>query len=390
MTDYSGVHDVTAALKNTLAAMGVTAPDIGQPLNEALLLGIGGGLGAGYLMFQFQSHGSAAILVMGFRNRWNYMTESMSNTLDRLNIAYDIHETSGQKGALTALRDAVAANLPVITWADKAHLPYQALPERLKGHSAQIVAVHAFDGEIAHVSDLAPALWTVAAADLAAARAQIPSDKNRILVVHSVQPFDLQEAVRAGITDHIEHLSRDSETFSVPVWKKWARLINDRKNKKSWHVMFAERKGLLQTLSDVYEGIRHDGTDGAGLRALYADFLDQAEVLLDQPRLKDAATAYRAAAQAWIAFAESALPANVPAFADRAATIDARYAALNTNNVQEVQRIASLLEDQSSAAKSEFPLDDAGVDDLFADMQTKLNAVYDTEVAALAALTTAV
>ncbi|MEZ5090042.1 MAG: hypothetical protein R2719_10165 [Micropruina sp.] len=41
-----GVGD-TAVLANVLANLGVVAPHTGEPLTEAVVLGVGGGLGAG-------------------------------------------------------------------------------------------------------------------------------------------------------------------------------------------------------------------------------------------------------------------------------------------------------------------------------------------------------
>jgi len=65
-----GKHPETATMKNTLAALGVKAPHTGKPFTEKMLLGIGGGLGMGYILWEFKKHDSA-ILVMAFQNKWN-------------------------------------------------------------------------------------------------------------------------------------------------------------------------------------------------------------------------------------------------------------------------------------------------------------------------------
>src|SRR3712207_4746463 len=46
-----GTHPETAALANTLANAGVTVD--GGPMTEELILGVGGGLGAGYILWEF-------------------------------------------------------------------------------------------------------------------------------------------------------------------------------------------------------------------------------------------------------------------------------------------------------------------------------------------------
>src|SRR6185295_7414766 len=66
-----GLHPETATLANALANQGVVSGVTGEPLTEAAILGIGGGLGAGYILWQFKRHG-APVLTLGFRNQWQY------------------------------------------------------------------------------------------------------------------------------------------------------------------------------------------------------------------------------------------------------------------------------------------------------------------------------
>jgi len=64
-----GLHPETATLANVLANQGVVSGLTGGPLTEAAILGIGGGLGAGYILWEFKSH-SGPVLILGFRNQW--------------------------------------------------------------------------------------------------------------------------------------------------------------------------------------------------------------------------------------------------------------------------------------------------------------------------------
>ncbi|MCA9895968.1 MAG: hypothetical protein KC615_23445, partial [Anaerolineae bacterium] len=99
MTDqYKGIHPTTATLKNVLASAGVIDPISGESYTEAMQLGIGGGLGAGYILWEFERYESAKV-VMGFRNRWNYTVEYMTNALTRIGVTPNITETSGVKKA---------------------------------------------------------------------------------------------------------------------------------------------------------------------------------------------------------------------------------------------------------------------------------------------------
>ena len=77
-----GAHADTAAFANVLANTGVVAPHTGEPLTEAMVLGVGGGLGAGYILWEFARHGER-IVVLGFRREWQYPGRWASETAAR-------------------------------------------------------------------------------------------------------------------------------------------------------------------------------------------------------------------------------------------------------------------------------------------------------------------
>ena len=110
-----GLHPETATLANVLANQGVVSGLTGEPMTEAAILGIGGGLGAGYILWEFKSHGGP-VLTLGFRNQWQYPSIPgwTGKTLDRLGIEPDMHETGGAKGAREALDARLDAGVPVI------------------------------------------------------------------------------------------------------------------------------------------------------------------------------------------------------------------------------------------------------------------------------------
>ncbi len=375
-------HNMTTALQRAFAGMGALNPLTGKPFTEAMLLGVGGGLGIGYILWEFKAHGSANI-VMGFRHRWNYTAESAKRICDRLNAPTDVLEAGGAKAAAANLESALARGYPVPIWADKASLPYQQMPERLKGYGVHVITVHELRADAAVVGDLSDYMREIPLNDLAAARARIGSDKQRVLRITAPTMIDLPAAIRAGVTDCVEHLSSPSESFSLPVLVKWAKLLTDKRNKKGWHNVFAARVGLFETLSSVYEAVCLDNTEGAGLRTLYADFLDESAAVLPTA---EAAAAYRQAAARWKAFALSALPDSVPTLAKARALLDKRYAAFKRGDSAEVASAIHEWEQLREASNADFPMDEAAVTALFESMQAHLNTVYDAETAALDAL----
>jgi hypothetical protein len=389
VSQYGGHHPNTAALKNVLAAQGVTDPHTGKPFTEAMLLGIGGGLGAGYILWEFKAHGSATI-VMGFSNRWNYGTERMTTLCQRLGVKATVQETSGRKAADANLQAAMDKGTPVVAWVDKAHMPHQQLPEALQGRSIHMVGVYGFDNGDVLVDDLADELFRVPVDVFAAGRGRIGSDKNRLILIEPPAKTDLKAAITAGINDHLEHLGRDSESFSLPVYKKWAKLMTDTKNKKGWPVVFKSRKGLYDTVRSIYEGITHDGTDGCGLRGMYADFLEEASPVVGKPALKEAAAMYRAAAKQWVELAQSALPDSVPAFKETKALMVKHRDLYKHHKLDEMRQVSDKLEKFQAELNPKFPMQENEVEALFSILQDKLTAVYEAEVSALEALRRAI
>jgi hypothetical protein len=384
---FSGIHPETASLRNTLAYAGVTAPHTGQPYTEAMLLGIGGGLGAGYILFEFKEH-NAKVLVLGFRKEWQYAVRYMQTICDRLNIPAEVLESSGKGAADKHLRETLAAGKPAITWVDKAHLPYYQLPESMKGYTGEIVVVYGVDGDTVLLADLADVGLTVPMAEFVDGRNRIVSYKNRIMRL-SPDPnatVDLAAAIRAGIHDCIDNLSGPSDSFSLPTLRKWGRLIVDSKNAKGWRKVFADRLGLYSALRSIYENVIQSGHGGDGLRGLYADFLTEAAPVISIPALNDVAATYRALGAQWVDLAQSALPDSSPVLAEAKPLLDQRYSLLQRHGnaaEAEMQPLSDRLQAMSSQYNRDFPLSDSEVDALFETLSGKLLALYDAEVAAV-------
>jgi hypothetical protein len=305
-----GIHPDTAGVANVLAHHGVVAGHTGEPLSEAMVLGIGGGLGAGYILWEFESRGGA-ILVLGFRNRWQYPDRWMKAVLERLAVPAAHLETGGARTAARQLDEALAAGRPALATMDCQSIGYWHLPPEMEGRGGYPVVVYAIDGDTVHVDDRGLAPRTVTREVLDAARARVGSYRNRLCVIEPDRdelPVELlRDAVRAGLADAAEHLASRSDSFGLEAWRKWARMMTGS-GAKAWPRVFASGHGLAGALLSTYEGIQPVGLDGGHLRDLYADFLDEAAELLEDPALADRALAWREAAARWQALADLALP----------------------------------------------------------------------------------
>lgn len=378
------VHPEAAAATNVFAAAGLRRPDTGAPLSEALVFGIAGGLGALYILWEWEA-ANVRVLVLGFHHLGNYPVRYFQGLADRLNVRISMPATGSRRVATETLDGALAAGTPAVAWVDRASLPYLQLPERLRGRLGHIVAVCGRASDGYWIDDRAATPFFVPTATFGDARERIPSYKQRLLLVDALAPFDLAAAVRAGITAQVDYLSSGSHSFALPALRKWARLLTHPTHTKGYPVVFRERRGLFRVLRSAYEGISLDV--GAGvLRGLYAGFLREATQILDNPGFLAAAEAYAALSTSWLAFADTALP-DTP-FAPFKQLLLERHADLlqGGDAWQEWGARTEELEALDSAFNREFPLDDVAVNRLFAHLGEQMHAIYTQEAAALALL----
>ena len=259
-----GVHGDTAAIANVLANLGVEHD--GAPLSEAMVLGVGGGLGAGYILWEFKRHDYRTV-VLGFRRLWQYPDRWATETAARLGLHAAVHETGGARAAASALSEQLDRGLPAIVWVDDEQLGLKGEPAWREGHGGPPVVIYGRAGDSLLVDDRSLGRTTVSSDVLTAARGRVVSYKNRLIAIDPARvDLDLVPAVQEGLQLQVAHLSERSDSFSLPAWTKWARMVNDPNNKKGWPTVFADGRGTASLRASIYTG----ATEGAALRSLYA------------------------------------------------------------------------------------------------------------------------
>jgi hypothetical protein len=385
-----GLHPETATLANVLGNQGVVSGVTGEPLTEAAIFGIGGGVGAGYILWEFQSHGGP-VLTLGFRNQWQYPSRWTGKTLDRLAIEHDLHETGGAKGAREALDARLDAGVPVIASVDLQAIGTWGRPDAESGVFGLVVVVFGRDADGSYlVDDRGRNPFRVSPAVMAAARGRIRSFKHRIVGLRTTPgpiPADrLRAAMRAGLEDQVDHLRSASDSFSLAAWRKWARLMTDERTAKAWPRVFADGDGLFGSLSAIHEQVDGQvGPWGGHLRELYATSLDEAAVALDNPALGDAARAWRDVADRWEELADAAVPPDLDGAADAVEAVETLHEAVRAgesgrSRVVAAAETAWAIKDRYADA---FPLPPDRVAAILEDLGDRIGAIYEAEVDAL-------
>jgi hypothetical protein len=377
-----GVHPDTAALANVLTHGGAA-------LSEALVLGVGGGLGAGYILWEFKAHGNARVLVLGFRNQWQYPDRFSAKVIERLGVAAEVHETSGARGAAARLDTSLAEGRPAIVMVDAQLLGTWHQPAFLEGHAGYPVVAVRQEGDRVHLDDRNLEPLTVARAALDAARTRIGSYRHRLVVPRPDGPVPedrLRAAVEAGLADQVAHLRAASDSFSLPAWRKWGRLMTDTRNAKAWPRVFADSAGLVEALVSLYEGVEPIGVDGGNLRTLYAAFLEEAADLLGRPALRAAAEPFCEAADRWHDLAEAVLPADQPDLAtirDELAALHAAVIGEGDAGEESARAAAARLWELRGRYRRDSPMEADATAALFVDLGARLAELHRTETAAI-------
>ena len=381
-----GIDPERTTLVNALAQSGITNPVTEEPYTEEWVLGLGGGLGSTYMLWEFKES-DQVVVVLAFGYRANYPKEHLQNAVTRCGARLEIVETGGRKKALSDLAATLDAGRVAICTVDPFHLPHLQLPTWTDGCYGWVVNCVSVDDGVA-VHDVGNNVRSIDMEVLATARARVGSFKNRLCRVMGAKETPRAEtAVSDAIRECVAYLGSGSDSFGLASLRKWARLMTDRKHRKAWPVVFEDGTRLFGALSSVYRSIRHDGSAGHALRDLYAGFLSDAGSRLADPALAEAADAYRLCADAWERLADVVLP---PAeFAPARRILDRRYALiLNGDDATASEEAATRLEfdELGEALDRDCPLTEPQRLDLYAAISDAITDVYERELLALAAL----
>lgn len=391
---FGGAHSETAALKNILAHSEVVAPHTKRPYTEAMLLGIGGGIGAGYHIGETSD---GVRFRLGTRHLWQHADAAFIQTIcKRIGATVTISETSGSKAAAENLRQALSADRPAIAWGSLAGLPYYGLAPDLLKTFAHVFVVYGLDekNRTAWIDDRAIVPIRLRADDLTASRSAIASLKHRIATVTPPRKSpDLRKAIISGIRDCSRDMFQTKDSHAgLPGLEKWADSLTDRKSKKGWSQSFKPGLSVYRALLEIFQAIETEVSGGGAFRAMYADFLDEAATALDksaQPLLTEAAAQFRRSARLWKQLAHTALPESVSLLCEAREIIVARQQLLAAKGASlngQMDKISRRLAAIEREADEAFPLKAKQAQELFATLQSTLRKICDAERHALTRL----
>jgi hypothetical protein len=397
-TQFAGRHWETGSIHNALSVQKVKAPHTGKPYSEALLLGISGGIALGYFTFEYK--GYLPHLALLTRN-----TFSPFNTiLERLGIARDVQQTQKADIAEKNLNAALETGLSPLVWADQFSLPYTDLsPKDAMWIMMPVLAVES-DGKIVTIADRSSQPFHVSMADFTRARGRVKEDKFRLMTLDAPQTSKLAGAVHKGIIQTISLFTEEPprgarDNFGFAAYNKLGELLVNKRNKHGWERYFEPGMRMYHALAGsphqpgLYHWVMTWGSADGAERGLYADFLEEAAVILKKPGLKEAAEGFRASYKFWLKFADAVLPDDVRMLGESKALIRKRHDLFvnkGESALPEIKKINARLRELLKLSETDFPLSNAQAAEFRANLRGILMQISDVEQKAVESMQNAI
>ena len=387
---FSGLHWETGSVRNHYAYRNVRAPHTRQSYSEAMLLGVSGGIVMGYFSFAYEGYDPHARILT--RNTF----DPLNTLLGRLGVVQNLAQTSRSDIAAQNLVKSLEQDLPAIVWADMFSLPYNGLPYDEGMWGMMPVVVYGYDAtsDQVWIADRARAPLTISTIELAAARGRVKKFKYRLLTLEPPDPDKLPGAVRKGIWDCINLFTEappkgTKNNFGLAAYRWWADLLLKPKARLSWEREFPAGAKMYAGLVSAFTDINTFGKDGNAERVLYADFLEEASQVLDNPALVDVARLFRRSANAWDELSHLLLPDSEPLLGETRLLLLRRHHLFLENGgaaLEDMQMTDERLAEIKTQAASGFPLNSAGVARLREELSQQIMRIHDIEKDAVEAL----
>lgn len=380
---FQSMHWETGSLRNYYAYQGVTAPHTNQPYSEAMLLGISGGIVMGYFTFDYR--GFDPMVQILTRNTF----DPLETVYKRLDIQSNVLQTTNPERGINNLTDVLERGSPAIVFADMFSLPYNALPQNEGMWGIYPILVYGYeeDKDIVWIADRSRSPLTISTEELETARGRTKKNKYRIQTHEPPNPDKLGSAVEAGIRDCIQLFTGpppkgSKDNFGFLAFKKWENQLTKSAQRNSWAKVYPPGSRMYAALTSAFTDITIFGKDGGAERQLYAQFLDEASLLLEISELSKIADKFRKSADAWDDLSTALLPEEVPLFKEtRELMLEKHHMFLEKGNsaFDEIHRIGDRLAEIKQQVSEDFPLNSSEASDLEASIADKITAVHNIE-----------
>lgn len=298
-----------------LTQAGVSNPATGEPLSEALLAGLAGGIG--FMAFTFEYEQATTVTLVTRAH-----PEPYTQNLLRRCGAKVTERTTGSSDSATEYLDAgLDAGRAVVVRVAVSALPWIEAGEVDEADTIDVAIVGEHEDDLL-IDDGSGALMPISPNDLAVARAKRKKEKNWQAWIPSRRSPNLDTLsanVLEAVTETNGRLLGTLELKGIPEhfanrvgiagMHTWVESLRDTDSKKGWTQIFADPQRLETGLAQLHCFMTDTRFGGlGGLRGLYADFLDECEQFPGLEPLAEHAADYAQLAADWIDLSEMVDP----------------------------------------------------------------------------------
>ena len=265
----------------------------GISLSEPMVFGIGSGLFFSYMPFLKVND----IPVVSFRP---WPGKIFNRITRRLGITIQRNKYSDQEESMEALDRNLQKGIPTGCLVGVYHLTYFPPAYRFHFNAHNLVVVGRENGEYLISDPIMPNIERLSRQDLLKvrfAKGTVPPRGKMYFIKETSSTYDLKQAIVKGI----HQTCKDMLTIPIPLFGvKGIRHL--AKQMPRWPQKLGERRAALY-MGQVVRMLEEIGTGGAGFRFIYAAFLQEAAVELNQPWLNDMSKEMTVVGDRWRDFA---------------------------------------------------------------------------------------
>lgn len=304
-------HRESALVQRLLASAGLE-------LSEAMVCGLGGGIGFMYAVFEYKAvpHPLLTFVAQHHPRPW------IEEVAENLGLNLSAATSSSAKVGIEKLSAALDAGDAVQITVGKGGLPWIEGVSELESAEPYTVNVVGKDGDDFLVDDCSESIQRAPAE--AVARAWALHRKARFAVQTLGLPeggkVDLPSALRSAISTTVAHMTGPvlgnafDVNFGLSGIDKWASEVLDTRSKKGWVARFGEGAGFEHAMSRIAECFTYAYSAPGATRPIYATFLEEAAGA-SQMELGAAANLAEESGRLWEEVVEVAARATDPATA---------------------------------------------------------------------------
>lgn len=301
-------HHHSSLVRNMLAQAGL-------PLTEAMVCGLGGGVGFLYAVFEYAAvpHPLLTIVAQHHPQPW------VTTVLGHLDVPWTEQHSTSPSAAMAKLRRSLAAGRPVWCTVQRSALPWQA-PGWYGADAADPypVVVAGLDGDTLYVDDTTDHPRAIEAEVFAAAWSGHRKGRHHMLTINPGVGTGTgrARAVAPAVSMTTAHLTGPvlGNAFDVNMglsgMAKFAAELRGQRARTAWRRRFAADPAFAHAMLRLDECLQREHTAPDATRPIYADFLDEAVPLLPNVDAAGAAGLFRQSSARWRAITELARGTN--------------------------------------------------------------------------------